>query len=138
MIWWINVRRFCCLDSLQKLQDAWHTKVASLLPTLLQTDDKVYVTDYIVLETVNHLLRKTSFDAAKETLEMFIRSPRITTIHNDENAFRQTYDFFAKYPGLSVTDANIVLHMLRLKERNLFSFDNGFDIVKEISRRLSS
>jgi predicted nucleic acid-binding protein len=90
------------------------------------------------LETVNHLLRKTSFDAAKETLEMFIRSPRITTIHNDENAFRQTSDFFAKYPGLSVTDVNIVLHMLRLKERNLFSFDKGFDIVKELSRRVSS
>ena len=104
----------------------------------MRTDERVYVTDYIVSETVNHILRKASFEAAKETFEMFLRSSRITTVHNDENTFRATYDLFAKYPGLSVTDANIVLQMLRLKERILFSFDKGFDIVKDISRRDAS
>jgi len=114
--------------------DSWHQKARDLLPSMLATSERAYVTDYIVLETVNHLLRRTAFGTAKETLDMFLRSPRITTIYNEENTFRQTYDLFAKYPGLSITDANIVFHMLRLRERILFSFDRGFDSVKEISR----
>lgn len=116
--------------------DSWHDKAKRLLPTILQgTREKVYVTDYVALETVNHLLRKTSFETAKETLEMFTRSPRITTLYNDENTFQATYDVFLEYPGLSLTDANIVHHMSRLRETTLFSFDRGFDAVKGIRRR---
>ncbi len=118
--------------------DSWHEKAARLLPTILSTRERAYITDYIILETVNHLLRKTSFETAKETLEMFLRSPRITTLYNDENTFRQTQDLFDRYSGLSITDANIVLHMLRLRESTLFSFDSGFDGVRQISRREES
>ncbi len=118
--------------------DSWHEKAGNLLPTILSTSERAYVTDYIILETVNHLLRKTSFETAKETLEMFLRSPRITTLYNDENTFRQTQDLFDRYSGLSITDANIVLHMLRLRESTLFSFDSGFDGVRQISRREES
>jgi len=116
--------------------DSWHDKAKRLLPTILQeTREKVYVTDYVALETVNHLLRKTSFETAKETLEMFTRSPRITTLYNDESTFQATYDVFLEYPGLSLTDANIVHHMSMLRETTLFSFDRGFDAVKGIRRR---
>jgi len=116
--------------------DSWHDKAKRLLPTILKgTREKVYVTDYVALETVNHLLRKTSFETAKETLEMFTRSPRITTLYNDESTFQATYDVFLEYPGLSLTDANIVHHMSMLRETTLFSFDRGFDAVKGIRRR---
>jgi predicted nucleic acid-binding protein len=48
--------------------DSWHDKAKRLLPTILQrTRERAYVTDYVALETVNHLLRKTSFETAKET-----------------------------------------------------------------------
>ena len=118
--------------------DSWHEKAKNLLPSILSTSERAYVTDYIILETVNHLLRKTTFETAKETLEMFLRSPRITSLYNEENTFRQTQDLFDRHSGLSITDANIVLHMLRLKERTLFSFDSGFDGVRQISRREES
>jgi len=119
--------------------DSWHDKAKPLLPTILQrTRERAYVTDYVALETVNHLLRKTSFETAKETLEMFTKSPRITKVYNDEDSFRATYDVFLEYPGLSLTDANIVFHMARLRDSTLFSFDKGFDAVKGITRRETS
>jgi predicted nucleic acid-binding protein len=66
---------------------------------------------------------------------MFTRSPRITTLYNNEDSFRATYDVFLEHPHLSLTDANIILHMARIRERTLFSFDKGFDTVKGIMRR---
>jgi len=116
-------------------RDTWHEKAKSLLPRVLGTAERVYVTDYVVLETVNHLLRKTTFQTAKETLEMFLNSSRLTLIINDENTLRATQDFFCEFPGLSVTDANIVLHMRKLQDKTLFSFDKGFDQVRKILRK---
>jgi predicted nucleic acid-binding protein len=88
----------------------------------------------VALEAGKQLLRKTSFETVEETLEMFTRSPRITTLYNDEDTFQATYDVFLEYPGLSLTDANIVHHMSRFRETTLFSFDRGFDAVKDIRR----
>lgn len=116
-------------------RDTWHEKAKTLLPKVLATAERVYVTDYVVLETVNHLLRKTSFQTARETLEMFLSSSRLTLIVNNENTLRATQDFFYEFPGLSITDANIVLHMKKLQEKTLFSFDKGFDQVRGILRK---
>ncbi len=116
-------------------RDAWHEMAGTLLPKILAAAERVYVTDYVVLETVNHLLRKTSFQTARETLEMFLNSSKLTVIINDGNTLRATQDPFYEYPGLSVTDANIVLHMKKLQEKTLLSFDKGFDQVRGILRK---
>ncbi len=116
-------------------RDTWHEMAEILLPKILAAAERVYVTDYVVLETVNHLLRKTSFQTARETLEMFLSSSKLTVIVNDGNTLRATQDLFYEYPGLSVTDANIVLHMKKLQEKTLLSFDKGFDQVRGILRK---
>ena len=94
----------------------------------------IYINDYVVLETVNFLLRKSGFDTAFATLELFREHERIKIVHITDQLLEQTYDIFMKYKGLSITDASIVATMHQFGIIKLYSFDGGFDKVPEIER----
>lgn len=51
--------------------DQWHQKSVEIINKFINKEIKsVYITDYIVLEAVNFILRKGGFDAAQETLKI--------------------------------------------------------------------
>ncbi|MCX9081092.1 MAG: hypothetical protein OIN83_02725 [Candidatus Methanoperedens sp.] len=53
-------------------KDQWHKQSAKIIKKFINEDiQTAYVTDYIVLESVNFILRKGGFDAALETLNIF-------------------------------------------------------------------
>ena len=58
----------------------------------------------------------------------------IETIFMSENYFNATYHIFKMYDQLSFTDASIVVIMKNNQISYLYSFDSGFDSVKEIRR----
>ena len=45
-------------------RDTWHNTAMTLLPNILKQEKFVYITDYIVLEVVNFLLRKIDHKTA--------------------------------------------------------------------------
>ena len=94
----------------------------------------IYINDYVVLETVNFLLRKSGFDTVFATLELFREHERIKIVHITDQLLEQTYDIFMKYKGLSITDASIVATMHQFGIIKLYSFDGGFDKVPGIER----
>jgi len=54
-------------------RDKWHDRSTVIINKFLNKEIKIaYITDYIVLETVNFLLRKAGFDVAFETLDLFV------------------------------------------------------------------
>lgn len=114
-------------------KDDNHSQALTLLPLFIN-GKKRHVTDYSVLEVTNFLLRKSSFKDALAALENLTNSEKTEVIHNDEISFKATEEIFKKYPGLSFTDANMVLHMQRLGLKELLSFDGGFDKVRGIKR----
>ena len=113
-------------------RDAWHDQAVALLPTILKQEKFVYVTDYIILEVINFLNRKTNHKTALETLEMFITTKRIRILYNDQVTFLATKNIMKKYSGLSLTDANIIVNMRENDIYQLCSLDQGFKCVEGV------
>ena len=115
--------------------DQWHDQSNKIIRQFVEDSKKiVHINDFVVLETVNFLLRKGGFDTALATLKLFREHERITIIHMTDQLLEQTYDTFTKYKGLSITDASIVAIMHQFGISKLYSFDGGFDKVPGIER----
>ncbi|MCD4842073.1 MAG: PIN domain-containing protein [Methanosarcinales archaeon] len=115
--------------------DQWHQKSVEIINKFINKEIKsVYITDYIVLEAVNFILRKGGFDAAQETLKIFENHERIKIINVDEITFARASSIFKEYPGLSITDSSIVAEMEELGIKHIYSFDKGFDKIDWIVR----
>ena len=116
-------------------RDRWHDQSVSIINKFLNKEIKiVYVTDYIVLESVNFLLRKAGFESALETLNLFLVHERLKIINVDEQLFKRASEILMSFPGLSLTDASIAITMEKLGMRKLYSFDGGFDRIEWIER----
>lgn len=115
--------------------DQWHQKSVEIINKFINKEIKsVYITDYVVLETVNFILRKGGFDAAQETLKIFENHERIEIINVDEITFARASSIFKEYPRLSITDSSIVAEMEELGIKHIYSFDKGFDKIDWIVR----
>jgi hypothetical protein len=85
-------------------RDQWHDKSIPIINKFRNKEiNIVYVTDYIVLESVNFLLRKAGFEVASETLNLFRIHERIKIINVGDGLFERSCEIFAKYSGLSIT-----------------------------------
>ncbi len=119
--------------ALASKKDQWHKDALKLKNQILKLN-KIYVTDLIINETYNFLLRKVSFSAASDTLVMFLESPKITIMFNNFLTLSNTKNILMKHTHLSLTDANIVWFSENLNKKEVMSFDKGFDSVQTISR----
>lgn len=116
-------------------RDQWHEKSVPIINKFLNKEiNIVYITDYIVLESVNFLLRKAGFEVALESLNLFKIHERIKIINVDTELFERTCEIFTEYPGLSITDASIVAAMEKVGVKKLCSFDGGFDKIRWVER----
>lgn len=95
----------------------------------------VYTTAYIVLETVNFLLRKESHHSALTALRMLTESERIKLIYVDEVMSTQIHDLFQRYDDLSLADCSLIALAQKEGIKDIFSFDSAFDKVRGINRR---
>ncbi len=95
---------------------------------------KVYLTNYILVELVNFLLKKLGYDFALDVLESIKSSDKIEIIFIDEIMDIEINNIFRKYKRLSTTDCSIIYIMQKEKINYLFSFDSNFDSVKGIIR----
>lgn len=75
---------------------------------------KIYIADYIVIETINFLLRKEGFDAALLVFDLMVKSKNIEIVYGDSLTLDEIYKIFQSYKDLSLTDCSIVALM---KER---------------------
>jgi len=96
---------------------------------------KIYVTDYVILETVNFLLRKERFEKAFKVFNLFLQSDRIEIVYVDELMLQDIKNLFEKYEKLSLVDCSIIALMNDKKIKYLFSFDSDFDGIKGIIRK---
>jgi len=116
-------------------RDQWHEKSVVIMHKLLSREiNTAYVTDYIIAEVINFLLRKAGFKVALETLNLFKAHGRIVTVKIDGKMLERAFEIFVQYPGLSLTDASTVAAMERLGIKQLCSFDRSFDKIGWIER----
>lgn len=124
-VYWIAIKH-------QK--DKWHKASLSLSSYVLELD-KIYITEGILIETGNFLLRKVNPIIAHQVLDDLLNEPKIILMENNEISRKGSLRIMKKYNHLSFTDSNIVWHMRNNKIKEVLSFDSGFDAIPDIVRR---
>ena len=119
--------------ALKYKRDQWHEEANQLKNRIVRLE-KIFVTDFIIVETYNFLLRKVSLTAAQETLIMFLESQKVVILYNNFLTLSNSKKILEKHNHLSLTDANIVWFSENLNIEEIISFDKGFDSVSGIGR----
>ena len=88
----------------------------------------------VLEEVINYLQARGGHDIAVETLDGLIESSGFELTQTSKADFEAGRSVFRRYDSLSLTDAIIVAAMQRAEIEYLYSFDDGFDGVSEITR----
>lgn len=92
------------------------------------------VTNYVVLETLNWIHERQRHDKAVETYRRLVASAGFELVHSAQKDFSRAVDLFETYDGLAFGDATIVAYMQRTGIEYLYSFDDDFDAVDDVTR----
>jgi predicted nucleic acid-binding protein len=92
------------------------------------------VTNYIVLETLNWIHNRKRHAKAVETYERLNQSAGFEVLHAAQKDFLRAVELFETYDGLSFGDATIAAYMQREEIEYLYSFDDDFDTLDDITR----
>mgnify|MGYP000645025429 CR=1 FL=1 len=93
-----------------------------------------YVLSDVLEEVINYLQARAGHSVATETLDALIESSGYSLERTPKSDFDTGRSVFRQYESLSLTDAVIVAAMQREDVTYLYSFDEGFDSVSDISR----
>jgi len=93
-----------------------------------------YVLSDVLEEVINYLQARAGHETATETLDAIIESSGYTLTRTVKSDFDAGRSLFRQYESLSLTDAVIVAAMQRVDIEYLYSFDDGFDSVSDITR----
>ncbi|MHA1745163.1 MAG: type II toxin-antitoxin system VapC family toxin [Promethearchaeota archaeon] len=116
-------------------KDEHHSVASKIIPHILQEQfEKVYISDYVFDEVTTYIRKKISPEASILVAEAMLNSQQIEIIFVSEKFFNASYHIFKMYDQLSFTDASIVVLMKNRKISYLYSFDSGFDSIKDIRR----
>jgi predicted nucleic acid-binding protein len=92
------------------------------------------VTNYILLETLNWIHNRKRHAKAVETYERLNQSAGFEVLHAAQKDFLRAVELFETYEGLSFGDATIAAYMQREEIEYLYSFDDDFDTLDDITR----
>ena len=95
---------------------------------------KVYITDYVLVETINFILKKVGFEKTMAMYDLLLNTEDIEIIYVDSMSMDRIKEIFNKYKNLSVTDCSLIALSEKLKIKEIFSFDKHFDSVKGLVR----
>ena len=93
-----------------------------------------YILSDVLEEAINYLQARAGHDVATETLDALIESSGFSLRQTSKTDFNAGRSVFRRYESLSLTDAVIVAAMQRHEADYLYSFDDGFDSVPELTR----
>ena len=92
------------------------------------------LTNYIVLETLNWIHTRRHHETAVDTYRRIDESAGFEVDHAAQKDFATAREVFESYEGFAFGDATIVAYMLREGIEYLYSFDDDFDVIGEVTR----
>lgn len=92
------------------------------------------VTNYVVAELLNFTRERRGQRYAMDLYERLNRSAGFEIVHAAQKDFSTALDHFETYEGLSFVDATLVAYMEREDVEYLYSFDDDFDAVDDVTR----
>jgi predicted nucleic acid-binding protein len=92
------------------------------------------VTNEVLLETLNWIHERQRHDIAVDLHHRLVTSAGFELIHSPQKDFRRAVELFKMYSGLAFGDATIAAHAEREDIDYLYSFDNDFDAIDDLTR----
>lgn len=115
--------------------DQYREKALAIVEAFLNKKIKeVHLTDYVLVETINFLLRKEGYETASEALNSFLESERVIIRYVDKMMLMRIRELAQRYKGLSLTDCSLAVLAEETGISEVFSFDTAFDKVKGVQR----
>lgn len=120
---------------------AWHKaddKSNSAIEILNQFKEgkikTLFITNYVVVETVNFILRKAGYEHAFKAYIYLTQTDGIRIFYVDKIMDSEIKNLFMKYKSLSITDCSLIALSREISIKSVYSFDKGLDKAKEITR----
>ncbi|WP_267164246.1 type II toxin-antitoxin system VapC family toxin [Halovenus salina] len=92
------------------------------------------VTNYVVAETLNITGEKLTPQAANGMLDRLVEGTHFKVEHTPKADFNAAQAIFRRYDELSFVDATIAAYMDREDIDYLYSLDDDFDALDDVSR----
>lgn len=95
------------------------------------------VTNYVVAEVLNLAGERLDQDAATQLLDRLLEGAHFEIVHAPQTDFHAGKALFRQHSDLSFVDSIIAAYMEREGIEYLYSFDDDFDAVENLSRLAS-
>jgi len=116
-------------------RDQYHDRARDIIDGIDQGDlPRVVVTNYVVAEVLNLTREKLGPDPATDLLDRLLEGVNFESFHSPKTDFISAQTIFRRYPELSFVDATLVARMQTEDIEYIYSFDDGFDAVDDITR----
>lgn len=92
------------------------------------------VTNYVALETLSWIHARQHHGKAVETYDRLSRSAGFEVLQAAQKDFHRAVNLFETYDGLAFGDATIAAYMEREGIEYLYSFDDDFDVLEDLTR----
>lgn len=95
---------------------------------------RVRVTNYVLLETLNWIHERQRHDIAVDLRRRLADSAGFELVDTPQKDFHRAVDLFETYDGLAFGDATIAAYMEREGIEYLYSADDDFDVLEDVTR----
>jgi predicted nucleic acid-binding protein len=92
------------------------------------------VTNYVLLESLNWIHERQRHDIAVDLRTRLSNSAGFELVHSPQKDFHRAVELFETHEDLAFGDATIAAYMGREGIEYLYSFDDDFDAVENITR----
>lgn len=92
------------------------------------------VTNYVVAEVLNFIHARYTHSFALEVYQRIEQSAGFEVIHAAKKDYTAAVELFETYEGLSFVDATIAAYLHRKDLEYLYSFDDDFDVLENVTR----
>ncbi|QLH81388.1 type II toxin-antitoxin system VapC family toxin [Halosimplex pelagicum] len=116
-------------------RDEYHDRGREIVRAVDHGDlPETIVTNYIVAEVLNLTGERLGPETGNEMLDRLIEGAHFEVVHAPQSDFNAAQALYRRYSGLSFVDATLVAYMQRENIEYLYSFDDDFDEIDDVTR----
>ncbi|GAA0277879.1 type II toxin-antitoxin system VapC family toxin [Halobacterium noricense] len=92
------------------------------------------ITNYVLLESLNWIHERQRHDIAVDLRDRLSESAGFELVHSAQKDFHRAVELFETYDEFAFGDATLTAYMEREGIEYLYSFDDDFDVIEDITR----
>ena len=111
------------------MDDKYHVQAKDWMASLEGQGERFVTTDYILDETITHLLNTVNHATAENFALWVLKQKQVQVIHITEELWHESLKLFNRYDDkdFSFTDCTSFVIMRRENLRDAFTFDHHFE-----------